>query len=556
MNTDSAAGLVDQQVLGIAKNFSGWFGNLDEGRKLSKAFVVLCLCRALNLSPEDAFDALTDGPDDAGVDGLVIGEVSDGEFPVTILQAKYKKNLDGSFNFPATAIQTVVSTCLHLFDPHVKIRSNASLQPKIEEIRSLILEGYLPVIRVILCSNGLKWGEDGQAIINRIQEKIPDVITFEHFNHRDIVAVGRRARPVDAQLRLSGKMIVEDQEFKRILIGRVRVSELVKLYAQYGDLLLQKNIRRFLGFRDNRVNEAIRETLLSDKTNQFYFYNNGITAVCSHFAYNALQQSDHIVSLKDLQIINGGQTCRTIFETLKDFDESQMPNASLLLRIYQIEAEDTHFVQAVTFATNSQNPVELRDLHSNDAQQKDLEMGCKELGYVYKRQRDASLDTNSKILPSTVVAEAVLAVWRKKPHQGRFFRRQHFGRLYDEIFNSLNAAQAILATLIFRDVEARRRQFDTQKPAFVAYASDYLAMLSGESLLKAANIELSALTHRNFEQLLQLWETNKNAFYDTAMKRIQDGLSQLYGDREVELRQLSATFRRGDLLQWIPSIRS
>ena len=69
-----------------------------------------------------------------------------------------------------------------------------------------------------------------------------------------------------------------------------------------------------------------------------------------------------------MQVINGGQTCKTIqSETLN----GNLPNivgqsAYLLIRVYQLADTHKDVVQDITYATNSQNPVDLRDLKSND----------------------------------------------------------------------------------------------------------------------------------------------------------------------------------------------
>ena len=133
-----------------------------------------------------------------------------------------------------------------------------------------------------------------------------------------------------------------------------------------------------------------------------------------------------------MQVINGGQTCHTIYEALKENGLGAVPNASVMVRIYQVPAGMDEFVQDITYSTNSQNPVDLRDLHSNDTMQKDLEIGLAGLGWQYKRQRD-DRPAGGQVLTSAVVAEAVLSVWREQPHHARFLRRELFGRLYPSL---------------------------------------------------------------------------------------------------------------------------
>ena len=118
-------------------------------------------------------------------------------------------------------------------------------------------------------------------------------------------------------------------------------------------------------------------------------------------------------------------------------------NAEVLVRIYEIQQSDNELAEAITLATNSQNPVDLRDLRANDPRQKALGASISGLGYGYRAKREER-PVSSNEFTSAVVAEAVLAIWRHRPHQARFSSREHFGALYDRIFTSdLNGAQAV-----------------------------------------------------------------------------------------------------------------
>ena len=97
----------------------------------------------------------------------------------------------------------------------------------------------------------------------------------------------KRGDPVDETLTFSGRAIVEDMNYMRVLVGRLAVHEIARIFDEHGDQLLQRNIRRHLGHA-NRINQEIRQTLLAeDKADKFYFYNNGVTMVCDRFVYNA-----------------------------------------------------------------------------------------------------------------------------------------------------------------------------------------------------------------------------------------------------------------------------
>lgn len=549
------ASIIDQQVTGILEKNAGWFeqfGN-DDNKKRSAAFVLLCMANSLDIPLEESLELLTEGGNDAGVDGLHIGDVEDGEFLVTIFQGKYKiKDLSGKANFPENGVQKAVNTVQVLFDPFRKLTLNKIIAPKIEEIRSLIRDAYIPKVRVILCNNGAQWHDDAEQWIDGLKKEYPGKVDFFHFNHHSIVNILQKPEKVDAILQLNGQLIVEDMNFMRVLVGRISAQAISQLFEQHGDRLLQRNIRRYLGLHSNRVNRAIHGTLASVQSDKFYFFNNGITVVCDRFDYNAFQKNDYQVQVKNMQIINGGQTCKTIHETLKStLPEMTGQLAYVMIRIYQMPEENRDFVQDITYATNSQNPVDLRDLRSNDEIQKKLEIGMSDLGYKYKRQREEG-GAGPAVLTSLTTAEAVLALWREKPHHAKFRRKEHFGKLYEEIFENLNAAQAVIGTLIFRMVEnERKRPSVANPPEFLPYASHYIAMLMGRLLLKEQGICLSELSHRNFKEVKKRLETNAAELHKQACNGIKQALNVCYGDRHVSLQQLSATFRRGDLLEML-----
>lgn len=549
------ASIIDQRVMGIIEDHQEWLPDgADINKKKSAAFVLLCMSTCLELSMEETASLLTDGGNDAGVDGLHVGEVEDGEFLVTIFQGKYKiKDLDGEANFPENGVQKAVDTVQVLFDPYRHVVLNEKIAPKIEEIRSLIRDAFIPNVRVILCNNGEKWTAQAENWIDEARKDYGNKVDFIHFNHDSIVHILQRSKKVDTNLVLNGDAIVEDMNYMRVLVGRISVQEVQRLFNDHGDTLLQRNIRRYLGLRANRVNTAIHETLCDpNKSDKFYFYNNGITVVCDKFDYNAFQKSDYKVQIKNMQIINGGQTCKTIQETLNEV----LPNmagesAYVMIRIYQLAEIHKDFVQDITYATNSQNPVDLRDLRSNDAVQKQLEIGISDLGYTYKRQREEG-GGGSNIITSSITAESVLAIWRERPHQAKFRRKEHFGKLYEDIFQNLNAAQALLSVLIFRAVEnERKRPTMATPPSFLPYASHYISMLVGRKLLKDKKTTLDQVSHRNFPNLLLTFEASQAQYHLDAIQLVRDALKACYGDREISLQQLAATFRRGDLLEML-----
>lgn len=548
------ASIIDQRLAGvqdkIKERATEEFGISDGDRLRSLAFVYLCVETMLDLDVDEAFDCLTDGGGDFGVDALHITEEMDGEFGVTLFQGKYKKNLEGNSNFEQNSIEAMVNAIRHIFDPSADLGAiNDRLRVKVEQARSLIRDGLIPRVRAIACNNGLKWNTDGQQSIDRAV--LGDQVTWEHVNHDVLIGILQSIKPVDETLRLTGKAMVEDMNYSRVCVGRMPVAEVAALMKNHGEKLLERNIRRYLGLHGNRVNEGIRATLSSNTPENFYFFNNGITLVCDKFTYNALQQGDFQIKVKNLQIVNGGQSCMTILKTAEELEKNgqALPaQASVLIRLYELSSDNDDVVLQITHATNSQNPVDLKDLRANDARQQQLEQSIQNLGYSYRRKRmDAT--TKATDITTGAAAEAVLAIWRKAPHQAKFLTREHFGKLYDTIFSeSLNGAQVVIAALLYRIAENHRRRPHDDDPLFVRYASCFIAMQMGKRLLKALDIKLNGLDHRNFAQARQWIEEQGEAVFVVSRQDIDTALKALYGNQEISVQQLSATFRRGDLI--------
>ena len=546
------ASIIDQRVRQLGENLAPEFEARlhianDEIRQRSVAFVFLVVKTVLDIPDDEALDCLTEGGGDFGVDAIHVGDVQDGEFAVTIFQGKYKQDLAGDSAFPENGVTKVIQTVKYLFDPSAPIQVNDLLVKRVEEIRSLVRDGEIPQVRVILCSNGQKWTAQAQTLIDLAA--FGNQVSWEHVNHDSLIGIMQSTKPVDDTLRLSGKAIIEEFDFRRVLVGKIPVTELAAMFERHGDRLLERNIRRYLGLTGNRVNQAISHTLNdSQQQSNFYFYNNGITLICSKFSHNALQGENYQVKVEGLQVINGGQTCKTIQNTLS----GTLPfpvTASVLLRLYELPGVEQDLVRNITYATNSQNPVDLRDLRSNDERQRRLETSISQLGYQYRRQRGESAIKSTDITSATA-AEAILSVWRKRPNQARFQSREHFGKLYEIIFSDdLNGAQAVIATLLFRIAENRRKRPPAGAPEFLPYASCFMAMLMGQYLLEEMGIQLGGLDHRNFEQVKAKVEENGEAYFEKAVGAVRDAIQKLYGGQQVSLQRLSATFRRGDLIE-------
>lgn len=551
MSVSINAQLIDQRVQGLIARIGERLQSEvkiknDEDKLKSAAFVFLVSQTLMELDDDEALDGLVEGGGDFGIDAVFYGVPDDGEFLVTLIQGKYKRTMDAEGTFPESGLDKMFGAIRTIFDPSINYTANDRLKKRVEELRSLIREGNIPSIRVVLCNNGRKWNTNCQQRIDN--SGLGDLVKWEYAGPDELVSLLRKQKDVQTKIQLNGRAIVEDYAFMRAMVGRMSVSELARLFDEHGDVLLDRNIRRYLGLTV-RVNERIAATLKDpEQRSKFYFYNNGITIVCSKFAYNALAANDWLVQITGLQIVNGGQTSKTIQQIQRELG-LEISSAQVMVRIYELPENDEELVHRITEATNSQNPVDLRDLRSNDNIQKLITDSMKPLGFTYRRQRFESSIVSSDIT-STTAAEAVLAIWRHRPHSARFATKDHFGKLYDLIFAStLNGAQVVVAVLLLRLAENKRKRPPENSPDFLQYGSRFIAMLMGAYLLTDLGVDLSGLNHKTFSEARRLIETKGEEYFQTALARISEELDREFGTTDLTLQKLSATFRRADLVE-------
>lgn len=549
------ASIIEQRVAKLVEDHRDVLGPGDDDKLRSTAFVWLATSIVLDVPLEEAWTLVTDGGGDLGIDAMHVGDVVDGELVVTILQGKHRRRPVGKF--PANDVGKVAQIVGVLFDPDLPLpHARLELAARVEEIRSLVREGNIPTVRVALCNNGERWGADADSII--AAARLPrDQVVWEHFGPDELVGSLQRPRDVHDDLQLVGEAVIEEFDFCRVLVGKVRVTELARLVATHGDRLLERNIRRYLGLRNNRVNQAIASTLRApDERANFYFFNNGVTLTCSKFRHNALQGGNYRAKLERLQVVNGGQTCHTIWRTLEQLPDEDFSSTYALVRIYELDDDRRELVHEITYATNSQNPVDLRDLRANDEIQKRLELGLRDLGHAYTRKRGGA-HLEGPIITPAQAAEAVLAVWRRQPHLARSNPAQFFGRLYQQVFTeALSPVEVIVAVEVLRVVQsiehavlaaaAPRGPLD-EVFRFLPYATHTVAMFVAGELLHGVARERLQREHRAL--LAELRASSEVRYWRGVLKvRLLLALAGL-DDQRASLQRLAGAFRRGDLLE-------
>lgn len=143
---------------------------------------------------------------------------------------------------------------------------------------------------------------------------------------------------------------------------------LAQIYGLYGARLLEQNVRTFLQAR-TKVNTGIIRTI-ETAPEMFFAYNNGLTATAAGIETRRLEDgSIGIVSIQNLQIVNGGQTTASL---LYASDAARKKRRADLSRVFvQMKlsvAEQRHLeeiVPKISRYANTQNKISEADFFSS-----------------------------------------------------------------------------------------------------------------------------------------------------------------------------------------------
>jgi len=139
------------------------------------------------------------------------------------------------------------------------------------------------------------------------------------------------------------------------------------LYLEFGSRLLEGNVRSFLSVR-GKVNKSIQNTI-KNYPEMFFAYNNGIAATATEIETKMTEKGLMITRIKDLQIVNGGQTTASIANTLLTARKDENIDISRLfvpMKVSVLEhSMSEKIIPKISEYSNSQNKVDASDFFSN-----------------------------------------------------------------------------------------------------------------------------------------------------------------------------------------------
>lgn len=141
-------------------------------------------------------------------------------------------------------------------------------------------------------------------------------------------------------------------------------SLLSRIYGLYGARLMEQNVRTFLQAR-TKANKGIITTA-NESPEMFFAYNNGITVTASSVEIEKGETGmDGIATIRDFQIVNGGQTTASLLYA-RDQNQADLSKISVQMKLSVVNPDkvDT-IVPLISRYANTQNRVTEADFFSN-----------------------------------------------------------------------------------------------------------------------------------------------------------------------------------------------
>lgn len=387
-----------------------------------------------------AKDDITDGPNDKEFDAVI---VDDEKRHVIIVQSKF---YGGSVDHQP--LQEVLAAWLQIQNlPALQESCNGKLKVKLEAVASALEEDYEVIFELV--TTGLLTA-DAKNDLAAFQSTISE---FEHpqssltlvnedvIRTRQIESAGKELPKLNHTLALEpGRYLSVDVANFKTVLAAIPLVDCLKFPGISDGKLFRPNVRQSLGLT-NKVNKGMKQTLNGEHPQYFFFYHNGLTALCEKLE---LDGGEHTLRLQGLGVVNGCQSLTTILscsETVKAH-----PDARVLVRFYEIPQRD--LADKISIYTNSQSAVKPRDLRSNDKRVLALKRAYENVypnGYfITKRGEERPADRDEAL----TIDISLLAKWLMTWHCQRPNIAYNENRLFDKHFEQLFKGDYLPANMV------------------------------------------------------------------------------------------------------------
>lgn len=229
--------------------------------------------------------------------------------------------------------------------------------------------------------------------------------------------------------------------------------------------LFEANIRDYQG--NVIVNQEIQNTLSQNKSNDFWWLNNGITILASDIS----PVTSKSLLITEPEIVNGLQTSNEIYNYFSKNPEMRASDTRhVLIRI--IVPSDETSRDDIILATNNQTSIPKSSLRVSDSIHWQIEMYFKQKGLYYDRRKNHYKNLgkkSSEIVSVSFLAQSLIAVLLQKPNYSRarpstlLTNDEYYNFLYKGNIDLIVYYKIILIANRIKDYLRQCNKYDTRQ---------------------------------------------------------------------------------------------
>lgn len=450
---------------------------------LTRSLMAYSILILSDSDPQSFEDSITDGFNDNGLDIIHYDSRSRELF---IGQSKWSH--DGSSTISRGDVQKFIKGIEDL----VSLRFdnfNSKIVSKSTLLESIINDAETKFRLVIAHTSSQKVSDLAKSDINDFLGRIndtTDIMSITYLGQAKVhsaIAKGVENDPVNIDIALShwGKV----EEPYRAVYGSISTDDVARWWKEHSPTIFAPNIRFFL--KNTDVNSGIAETL-SENVQNFWYFNNGITALCKSFTKKALGGADRQVGFfecSNFQVINGAQTIGSIgtHYVKNNIDEL---GAYVFFKLIEIPDDDDRISKSITRYSNTQNKVDRRDFVSLDPEQERLktELRIDEINYSYRsgetfQSRENGFDLVEATIARVCTLSTVASTAISRKEIGRFWdniNEAPYKRLFNrgltgpELWKTVQCFRIVTKNMVSEvPTESRKKALQTHGDRFVAH---------------------------------------------------------------------------------------
>ena len=299
-----------------------------------------------------------DPRDSEGVLSVMICDFHEGDDLVTINAADTKRVFGRLINFLTSCRQSNFRAKLKLGSPSAGLAETiAATWPSIAKIKLILITNAIHSARTDAVHAGLLSSIP-------VTYNIWDLSRFHRYEtsgqaREDLVINFQEDYGASVPALAASRKGEELESYLMVIPG----IQLADIYDKWGARLLESNVRSFLQAR-GKVNQGIRDTIKTEPA-MFFSYNNGLSATADGVEVEQSSEGLRIVSAKNLQIVNGGQTTASI-HAAKRLSPRSLENVHVQMKLTVVPRElSDEVVPKISQHANSQNKVSAADFFSN-----------------------------------------------------------------------------------------------------------------------------------------------------------------------------------------------